>query len=206
MPQPPFPSCLFLTEERNTLLLSITSRKDHIPLQNTNKEIQHSLTTGTTSHVSQSTYWGRGEHRIHLYSSDNLLSLQKRSKPCLLFSLPFPIIRHYLLRIHDVRLRLPRVMLDSITLPGNLVVGLGVLNASKSMPPHTQARVPFQLDVVGVVPGRLPCTAQEATHETQDGYASQHSSLTCTLRVAQPARLQMDQSIWEEACETFRYA
>jgi hypothetical protein len=45
-----------------------------------------------------------------MYSSDNLLSLHKRSKPCLLFSLPVPIICHYLWRIHDVRLRLPRVM------------------------------------------------------------------------------------------------
>jgi hypothetical protein len=51
----------------------------------------------------------------------------------LLFSQPLPIIRHYLRRIHDVRLWLPRVMLDSIILPGNLIIGLGVPSAPKSM-------------------------------------------------------------------------
>jgi hypothetical protein len=80
------------------------------------------------------------------------------------------------------------------------------MDAQESIPPHTRARLPFQLEAVGVVPVRLPCTAQEATHETQDGHANQDSSSTCTLRVPQPARLQMDQSIWEEACETTRYA
>jgi hypothetical protein len=34
-------------------------------------------------------------------------------------------------RIRDVRLWLPRVMLDSITLPGNLIKGPGVFNAPK---------------------------------------------------------------------------
>jgi hypothetical protein len=59
--------------------------------------------------------------------------MQKRSKPCLLFGLPFPIIRHNFRRIHDVRLRISRIMLDTITLPDNLVIGFRVLNAPKSM-------------------------------------------------------------------------
>jgi hypothetical protein len=66
--------------------------------------------------------------------------------------------------------------------------------------------ISVEAEAVGVVPGRLLRTAQEATHETQDGHASQDSSSTCTLRVLQPARLRMDQSIWGEACETFCYA
>jgi hypothetical protein len=74
--------------------------------------------------------WGAQEH---LYCSDNLLSMQKRSKLCLPFSLPFSIIRHNFRRIHDVRLRFPRIMLDTIILSGNLVIGFRVLNAPKSM-------------------------------------------------------------------------
>src|SRR3569623_352800 len=74
--------------------------------------------------------WGAQENQN---CSDNILSTQRPSKPCLLFGLPFPVIRHYFWRIHDVRLRLPRVMLDSITLPGNLIKGFGVLKAPKSM-------------------------------------------------------------------------
>jgi hypothetical protein len=69
--------------------------------------------------------------------------------------------------------------------------------------PHTRARLPFQLEAVGVVPGRLPCTAQEAKYETEDGHANQDSSLTCTLRVPQPAQLQMDQSIREKLARLF---
>jgi hypothetical protein len=112
-----------LRQKGNTKFLYKTQTRNHnIPLQ-----------LLTTSHMSQPTHWGRGKHMIYFYSSVNLLNLQKRSKPCFLFSLPFPIIRHYLRCIHDVRLRLPRVMLDFITLPGNLIVGLGVLNAPKSM-------------------------------------------------------------------------
>jgi hypothetical protein len=57
----------------------------------------------------------------------------KALQALLAFQLPFPIIRHYLWRIHDVRLWFPRVMLDSITLPGNLIEGFGVFNAPKSM-------------------------------------------------------------------------
>jgi hypothetical protein len=110
-----------------------TTRKYNIPLQNTNKEIPHSFTIvnyipGEPTYSLRS--WGAQEH---LYSSDILLSMQNRSKPFLLFSLPFPITRHYFWRIHDVRLRLPRVMLDTITLLGNLIVGFGVLSAPKSM-------------------------------------------------------------------------
>jgi hypothetical protein len=65
--------------------------------------------------------------------SGNLLNKHKRSKPCLLFNQPLPVNRHYLRRIHDVRLWLPRIMLDSITLSGNLVIGFGVPSAPKSM-------------------------------------------------------------------------
>jgi hypothetical protein len=57
--------------------------------------------------------------------------------------------------------------------------------------------------MVGVAPGRFSCTAQEAIRETHDGLASRDSSLTCTLLVPQPARLQMDQSIWGKACNSF---
>jgi hypothetical protein len=207
-------SWFLLTGKRKQTLLTSRARQTRkymIPLQNTNKEIPHSFTT--LNYIPhEPTYspgsWGAQEH---LYSSEILLSMQKRSKPCLLSSLPFPIIRHYFWRIHDVRLWLPRVMLDTITLPGNLIVGFGVPSApngdvQESTPPHTRERLPFQLEAVGVVPDRLPCTAQEAIHETQDGHASRDSFLTCTLRVPQPARLQMDQSIWGEACETFCYA
>jgi hypothetical protein len=104
------------------------------PLLNTNKEIPHSFTI-LNDIPREPTYslgsWGAQEH---LYCSDNLLSMQKSSKPCLLFSLPFPIIRrHRFGRIHDVRLWFPRVMLDSITLPDNLTKGFGVLRPPKSM-------------------------------------------------------------------------
>jgi hypothetical protein len=99
---------------------------------------------------------------------------------------------------HDVRLKVPRLMLDTITLPGNLIIGFGVLNAPKidaqeSIIPHTRERLPFQLKAVGVAPGRFPCTAEEAKHETQDGHASRDSFLTHTLQVPPSAEvLQMD--------------
>jgi hypothetical protein len=44
-----------------------------------------------------------------------------------------PLSQSHSSRIHDVRLRLPGVMLDTITLPGNLILGFGVPSALKSM-------------------------------------------------------------------------
>jgi hypothetical protein len=77
------------------------------------------------------------------------------------------------------------------------------IDAQESIPPHTRERLPFQLEAVGVAPGRFPCTAQLAKHETQDEHTSQDSFSTYTLQVSPPAQLQMDKSIWGEACETF---
>jgi hypothetical protein len=97
------------------------------------QEIQHSLTT--LNYIPREPIYSLGSWgaQKHLYCSDNLLSMQKRSKPCLLFNLPFPIIRHNFRCIHNVRIRFPRIMLDTITLSGNLVIGFRVLNAPKSM-------------------------------------------------------------------------
>src|SRR6478609_7028964 len=127
-------SWFLLTGERTqTLHIMCETTREYI--------ISHQLQTRNTTFLNHLNYipreptyslgsWGAQEH---LYRSDNLLSMQKRSKPCLLFGLPFPIIRQHFRRIHDVRLRFPRIMLDTITLPGNLVIGFRVLNAPKSM-------------------------------------------------------------------------
>src|SRR6476646_9681561 len=110
------------TKEIQHSLTTLQQRKYHIPLQRVNyipREPTYSLGS-----------WGA---QAHLYCLGYLLHKQKRSKPSLLFGQPLPVIRHYFWRIHDVLFRLPTVMLDTITLPRNLVIGFGVPNAPKSM-------------------------------------------------------------------------
>jgi hypothetical protein len=121
MLQPPSPILFFPTGERN---------KHCYATYKTTKEIPHSFTT--VKYISREpTYLLRSwEAQAHLYHSlGYLLSKHKRSKPCLLFSLPLPIIRHYFRCIHNIRLRLLRVMFDTITLPCNLIIGFGVPSA-----------------------------------------------------------------------------
>lgn len=40
-----------------------------------------------------------------------------------------------------------------------------------------------------VAPDRLPCTAEAALHETQDGFTKEHLSSISTPHVSPPARL-----------------
>jgi hypothetical protein len=131
-----------------------------------------------------------------------LLTRQAQALQALLASRPAASNNPPLLQAHSRRSTpAPRVMLDTITLPGNLVVVFGVpecpkIDAQESTPPHTRERLPSQWEVVRVVPGRFPCTAQKAIYvKPYDELASQDSFSNRMQRVPQSARLQMDQSI-----------